>query len=65
MLPSIDRVYVNRRAVRELGWTPRYGFEQVLKSLASGGAFHSRLAAAIGVKGYHDREFEDGVYPVA
>jgi UDP-glucose 4-epimerase len=64
MLPSIDRVYVNRRAVRELGWLPRYGFEQVLESLASDSPFRSRLAVAIGVKGYHDQKFEDGIYPV-
>jgi UDP-glucose 4-epimerase len=64
MLPSIDRVYVNRQAVRDLGWSPKYGFEQVLGSLASNGSFRSRLAVAVGAKGYHDQEFEDGLYLV-
>ena len=26
MFPSLERVYVNARAVRELGWSPRYDF---------------------------------------
>lgn len=64
MLPSIDRVYVNRRAVHDLGWSPRYGFAQVLEALSSNGSFRSRIAVAIGTKGYHDRQFEDGIYPI-
>jgi UDP-glucose 4-epimerase len=55
MLPSIDRVYVNRHALRDLGWAPRYGFAQVLEALASGGSFRSALAVQVGTKGYHDR----------
>jgi UDP-glucose 4-epimerase len=65
MLPSIDRVYVNRRAIRDLGWAPRYGFAQVLEALATGGSFRSSLSIEVGNKGYHDRVFEDGPYPVA
>ena len=65
MLPSIDRVYVSRRAGHDLGWTPKYGFDTVLEALASGGAFRSPLAVLVGEKGYHDRVFEDGPYPVA
>jgi UDP-glucose 4-epimerase len=64
MLPSIDRVYVSRRAVRDLGWTPRYGFNTVLGALASGGSFRSPLAVQVGEKGYHDEVFEEGPYPV-
>jgi UDP-glucose 4-epimerase len=65
MLPSIDRVYVSRAAVRDLGWTPRYDFGHVLEALAAGATFRSPMAVAIGAKGYHDREFEEGPYPVA
>jgi len=65
MLPAIDRVYVNRAAVRDLGWTPRYDFGHALRALAGGTPFHSPLALAIGDKGYHDRVFDDGPYPVA
>lgn len=64
MMPSIDRVYVNHRAVRDLNWSPQYGFRRVLDALASHSSFRSRLAVAVGEKGYHDREFEDGPYPV-
>lgn len=64
MLPGIDRVYVNRRAVRDLGWTPNYGFEHALAALAAGAPIQSPLALTVGVKGYHEGAFEDGVYPV-
>ncbi len=33
---SIDRVYSPERAMRELGWRPRYGFTEVLKMLDEG-----------------------------
>jgi UDP-glucose 4-epimerase len=53
MFPSLERVYVNERARRELGWTPRYGFAHVLDRLAAGEDHRSPLAAAVGAKGYH------------
>lgn len=64
MFPAIDRVYVNRRAVEELGWMPQYDFRYVLDCLRRGTDFRSALAREIGVKGYHDAVFEDGPYPV-
>ena len=64
MLPSIGRVYVNRRAREELGWRPRYGFESILDRLAAGDDPRSSLARAIGSKGYHGEVFADGPYPV-
>src|SRR5680860_519150 len=36
MFPSLERVYVNARAVRELGWSPRYDFGEVLGRLEAG-----------------------------
>ena len=65
MLPSIDRVYVNDRARRELGWCPRYDFRYVLNLLKSGGDIRSPLARAVGSKGYHAHRFADGPYPVS
>jgi hypothetical protein len=62
MLPALDRVYVNERARRELGWTPRHDFPHVLERLAAGEDPRSPLALAVGAKGYHDRPV--GVYTV-
>ena len=64
LFSEIDRVYVNALARRELGWTPRYDFAHVLDSLRAGKDFRSPLALAVGSKGYHDRVFEAGPYPV-
>jgi len=64
MHPSIDRVYVNERARKELGWQPRYDFPFVLDRLKAGQDFRSPLARLIGAKGYHAEEFARGPYPV-
>src|SRR5215207_1520359 len=53
MFPSIERVYVNERARRELGWSPRYDFRHALDLLHAGEEPRSPLAAAVGAKGYH------------
>ncbi len=64
MFDSIDRVYINEAARRDLGWRPKYDFAHVLKSLRQGESFMSPLAELIGAKGYHEQTFEDGPYPV-
>lgn len=64
MFPSIDRVYVNRLARKELGWRPVHDFATVLDRVRAGGSPLSDLANAIGSKGYHPRIFEAGPYPV-
>jgi nucleoside-diphosphate-sugar epimerase len=64
MLPSIDRVYVNERARKELGWRPRYDFKTAIERLAAGDDFRSPLARLIGSKGYHAEKFADGPFPV-
>ena len=64
MFPSIDRVYVNRRARDELGWRPRYNFAFVLDRLRAEDDPRSPLARAIGSTGYHAGDFPDGPYPV-
>jgi nucleoside-diphosphate-sugar epimerase len=53
MFPEIERVYVNERARRELGWQPRYDFRYVLDRLEAGADPRSPLARAVGSKGYH------------
>jgi UDP-glucose 4-epimerase len=63
MFPTIDRVYVNQKATRELGWQPRYDFASVIGRVGAGEDHRSPLAQVIGSKGYHDVVFEDGPYP--
>jgi UDP-glucose 4-epimerase len=65
LFPILGRVYVNRLARSELDWQPRYDFRHVLKCLRENRDFHSALARVVGSKGYHDRKFEEGPYPVA
>ncbi|WBL79075.1 NAD(P)-dependent oxidoreductase [Bradyrhizobium xenonodulans] len=65
LFPEIDRVYVNARARRELGWRPEFDFAHALNCLRDGRDFRSALAREVGSKGYHDVVFDDGPYPVA
>lgn len=58
---SIDRVYVNEKASKELDWQPQYDFAYLM---ANNFAWRGPLAAVIGAKGYHDEVFEHGPYPV-
>lgn len=53
MLATFDRVYVNERARRLLGWQPAYDFGRALRAVASGEDYQSPLARAVGAKGYH------------
>ena len=64
MVPGIDRVYDNERARVELGWQPRHDFRALIARLKAGDDIRSPLAREIGSKGYHDRVFRDGPYPV-
>jgi UDP-glucose 4-epimerase len=65
LFPSIDRVYVNERAVAALAWRPKFDVRYVLECLRAGQDFRSPLARAIGSKGYHATAFEHGPYPIA
>jgi UDP-glucose 4-epimerase len=53
LFPSIERVYDNARARRDLGWSPRYDFRHALDRLERGEDPRSELALAVGAKGYH------------
>ena len=53
LFPTIERVYDNARARRELGWAPRYDFGHALDRLAADEDHRSPLALAVGAKGYH------------
>ena len=52
MVPSVDRVYVNKRARSELGWRPRYDFRLLVDRLQAGEDVRSPLARMVGSKGY-------------
>ncbi len=65
MFPGIDRVYVNDRARQEMDWQPKYDFRRILSCLRAGEDPRSPLARTVGSKGYHDRSFPVGPYPVA
>jgi nucleoside-diphosphate-sugar epimerase len=64
MFPGIERVYVNDRARKDLGWRPRYDFRRVLDSLKEGADPRSPLSREVGSKGYHPQRFSEGPYPV-
>jgi nucleoside-diphosphate-sugar epimerase len=64
MFSDIDRVYVNGKARKELGWKPVYDFKYILQILGRGESIVSPMAAVIGVKGYHSGTFGDGIYPL-
>jgi nucleoside-diphosphate-sugar epimerase len=51
--PTLDRVYDNARARRELGWTPRLDFRAVVDLVRTTGDHRSPLARTVGAKGYH------------
>ncbi len=53
MMDSIDRVYVNAKARRELGWEPRHDFARSIERLSRDEEFRSALTRAVGAKGYH------------
>jgi UDP-glucose 4-epimerase len=64
MFPGIDRVYVNERGRRDLGWKPQYDFSCVLDRLKAGADPRSCLARIVGSKGYHAQTFAEGPFPV-
>ena len=64
MAPSIDRVYDNARARRELGWRPKWDFTAIVARLQETGDIRGPLAKAVGSKGYHAVEFAGSPYPV-
>jgi UDP-glucose 4-epimerase len=64
MFPSLDRVYDNSLARKELGWQPKYDFRHIINCLKEGKETRSLLAVMIGSKGYHEELFSEGPFPV-
>ncbi len=65
MFASVDRVYDNARARRELGWAPRWDFRRLVRQLRDDEEIGSPLARLVGAKGYHGERFTAGHDPVA
>jgi nucleoside-diphosphate-sugar epimerase len=65
MFPSVDRVYDNALARRDLGWRPKWDFAAIVRRLRETNDIRGPLAKEIGAKGYHAGKFEGAPYPVA
>lgn len=63
-LLRIDRVYDSSKAVRELGWRPKYTLRNALENLGAGEVegWRSELGRTVGRKGYH--AMSTGIYTV-
>lgn len=59
-LRRIDRVYDSSKAVRELGWKPKYTFAETVRMVGEGKEWRSELTVKVGKKGYHAES--TGVY---
>ena len=64
MFDRFDRVYINDAARADLGWQPKYDFAHILTCLKTGGYPISPISQQVGSKGYHDKVFDEGPYPV-
>lgn len=53
MFPSFDRMYINEKARRDLGWVPKYDFQYLLNCLKGGKPIKSEISQLVGSKGYH------------
>ncbi len=65
MFASVDRVYVNAKARRDLDWRPQWDFRRLVRQLGNNESLGSELARLVGSKGYHEEGFAEGPYPVA
>ena len=59
-LARVDRVYDSSKAVRELGWRPKYTFARTVEMVGRGEEWRSELVSKVGKKGYH--AVSTGVY---
>lgn len=64
MFDDIERVYVNKKARELLEWQPKHDFSTVIAAITAGLDPRSRLSKTVGSKGYHDKTFENGPFPI-
>jgi UDP-glucose 4-epimerase len=63
MFPGIERVYVNERARKDLGWRPKYDFRYVLDRLRAGDDPGSPLSRLSGQRDTTPGPFQKGLIP--
>jgi UDP-glucose 4-epimerase len=56
----LDRVYVNARARRELGWRPRFDLHAIAQMVASDGTVRTPMARRVGSKEYVASSYHRG-----
>ncbi len=64
MFKTIDRVYDSSYAQKCLGWEPKYDFARAIRKLSVDADYRSPLTLLVGAKGYHNKGFTDGPYPI-
>jgi UDP-glucose 4-epimerase len=57
---QLDRVYVNDRARRELGWRPRFDLDAIARMVATDGTVRTPLARRVGSKEYAGSTYHRG-----
>lgn len=58
----LDRVYVNARARRDLGWCPRFDLNAIAARVASGEPVQTPLSQLVGAKEYAHSSYHAGVF---
>jgi UDP-glucose 4-epimerase len=58
----LDRIYVNDRARRELGWQPRFDLNAIAEMVATDGTFRTPLARQVGSKEYVASSYHRGTF---
>jgi nucleoside-diphosphate-sugar epimerase len=58
----LDRVYVNARARRELGWDPHFDLNAIARMVAADNTIRTPLARRVGSKGYVASTYHRGTF---
>jgi nucleoside-diphosphate-sugar epimerase len=58
----LDRVYVNARAQRDLGWCPRFDMNVIAARIARGESVHTPLSQLVGSKEYAGSSYHRGMF---
>jgi nucleoside-diphosphate-sugar epimerase len=59
---TLDRVYVNARARRELGWRPRFDLDAIAQMVATDGTVRTPMTQRVGAKEYIASSYHRGTF---